>query len=68
MLPEPRYSAARAANVVLAMATAAAVLCITAGVLYLRQGSSTGWLLIVLGVLPLAFAVIIRARVKRPPN
>jgi hypothetical protein len=65
---EPRYSAERAANVVLAMAVAGAALCGWAGIALLRRGADAGWLLIAVGVLPLAFAVLVRNRVRRPPS
>ena len=52
---------------VLGMSIAAAIVCLAAGVLQLREGSeTTGWLLIVVGLLPLVGAILVRAAVRRP--
>lgn len=65
MSSNPGYSASRAANVALAIAVAAALVCVGAGLALLRDGSATGWLLIVAGVLPLLGAVWVRGVVRR---
>ncbi len=65
MVSRPTYPAERAANVVLGMTVLAAVICGVAGVSQLRQGSSLGWLLIAVGLLPLVAAVLIRRSVGR---
>jgi Na+/proline symporter len=61
----PRYPAARAANLALGMALVASVLLVGAGILSLRQGAASGWLLIGSGVLPALFGVLVWLRVRR---
>ncbi|MEX2582693.1 MAG: hypothetical protein WD766_05445 [Gemmatimonadota bacterium] len=64
-MSEPQYSASSAANVVLLIALVSAVVFGIAGFVYLRRGDELGWLLLLLGVLPLLFSAIIRSRVRR---
>jgi hypothetical protein len=62
--PTP-YPASRAATVVVALASIGALVLVGAGTLYLRDGSTTGWLMIVMGVVPLGFAIWIRRWIRR---
>jgi uncharacterized membrane protein HdeD (DUF308 family) len=65
---KPTYSAERAANVVLGMSILAAGICVVAGGFQIRDGSTTGWLLVVVGLLPLIGALLVRSSVLRPPR
>jgi hypothetical protein len=51
--------------VVVALASIGALVLVGAGTLYLRDGSTTGWLMIVMGVVPLGFAIWIRRWIRR---
>lgn len=51
-----------AGNMVVLLAVIVAIICIVVGVVDLARGRATGWLLIVLGVLPLLIAGYTRAR------
>lgn len=64
MTKESRYPASRAANVVLGMSLVAAVALIAGGVMVLGAEGRIGWLLIGLGIAPVAFALLVRMRVR----
>jgi protein-S-isoprenylcysteine O-methyltransferase Ste14 len=53
----PRYSATRAAAFALGIAVVASIFLIAGGVRFLREGSSSGWLLIGAGLLPVLFGI-----------
>ncbi|MQA90721.1 MAG: hypothetical protein GEU90_10860 [Gemmatimonas sp.] len=67
-MTRPRYSATSAATVGLGIAIVTAALLGFTGFLYLRGGGAVGWLLITLGLLPLFFAIVVRLRIRLPPE
>jgi hypothetical protein len=65
-MPASKYSAAKAATVGVAIAVATAILLGIAGYLYVQEGEPVGWLLILLGIVPLIFAIVVRVKVSGP--
>lgn len=61
----PIYPADRAANVVIVMAVAVGLICAIAGILRIRADLPMGWLLVLLGIVPPALAIVIRIVVSR---
>ena len=65
-MTDSRYPATQAANVVLAIALVTALILGYVGYSTLRSGNAIGWLLLVLGVLPLLLALFIRTWLRSP--
>jgi hypothetical protein len=61
----PVYTAGNAANVVIAMAVAAGLICGIAGALRIRAGETMGWPLLALSVVPVALAILIKVAISR---
>ena len=63
-----QYEASQAASVAAGIAVLTAIIFAGGGIAYLRNGESTGWLLVGLAAIALVSAVGVFLRVRRPPG